>query len=130
MNKGFEVVDSGHTYTLMSLDETENHVLQTLQFVKRHDPDRPTKFPGNENSYPGTTMQCVIRALCDRVRYLDGQKECPENTIALAHLRAALYQFEKRAAERHGKEYDHSPEFAEVADVCSECGHTVCDHTR
>lgn len=121
---GYETLDEGHRYALDSLDGDHE---QTLQFVKRTDED-PTKFPRNDDAYPGATCQFVIRALMDRVRYLNGQKPCVENQIILFLLQSVLWLFEKRAARRHGRGYDHSPEFAEVAPICPDCGHTVCEH--
>lgn len=128
MRQGYVALDPGHRYGLMSLDGKND---QALQFVKRYDPDRPNRFPrnaahGGRASYPGTTLQCVVRALADRIRYLDGQKPCVENQIVLSNLQSVLWLLEKRAARRHGESYDHSPEFAMNAPVCSGCGHTVC----
>lgn len=126
-NKGYETLDPGHRYRLGTLDGELDDDLRTLQFVKRTDSD-PTKFPRNEDAYPGATCQFVIRVISDRVRYLNGQKPCVENQIILFLLQSVLWLFEKRAARRHGRTYDHSPEFAEVAPTCPECGHTVCEH--
>jgi len=41
--------------------------------------ERPERFPGNTNSYPGTTLQSVIRCLINRLDYLQGQVRCKEN---------------------------------------------------
>lgn len=127
MPQGYRVVDPGHRYALLALDGDYE---QELQFVKRHDPENPTRFPRNTSSYSGTTLQCVLRALAQRIRYLQGQKPCTENTVILNLISQILWLLEKRAARRHGKEYDHSPEFALTAPVCSICGHTVCDHAN
>src|SRR5687768_16784057 len=99
IRNGMRVLDKGHEYELGSLD---GDYVQRLRFVKRYDPVDPSKFPGNVNSYPGTTLQMVIRALLNRVRYLQGQKWCVENVLITFFLRASVWLLELRAARRHG----------------------------
>lgn len=125
MEQGYEVHDPGHRYELMAIDGDCD---QILQFVKREDRDHPTKYPRNEGFYPGTTLQCVIRVLADRIRYLNGQKACIENHVILFLLQSCLWLLEKRAARRHGRPYNYSPEFSMTAPLCDVCGHTVCEH--
>lgn len=125
MDQGFEILDPGHRYRLMAIDGDHD---QILQFVKREDKNNPTRFPRNKGNYSGTTLQCVIRALASRIRYLNGQKPCIENLIILFLMQCILWLLEKRAAVRHGRSYQESPEFAMNAPVCSKCGHTKCNH--
>lgn len=97
-----EVLDQGHRYRLISLDGKHD---QELRFVKRCDPDRPWQFPGNREAYAGTTMQSVIRALLERMRYLQSQVWCVENTFIVGFLKACLWLLEFRAARRIGMIY-------------------------
>lgn len=120
-----KVIDSGHTYELMSLD---GGTPAELRFVKRCDPEKPWRFPGNKNAYPGTTLQNVIRAALERFRYLQNQIWCFENAVCIQMLRITLWLLEFRAARRHGRSYFKSLQFAEFAPMCPKCGHTVCDH--
>lgn len=119
-----EVLDQGHRYRLISLDGKHD---QELRFVKRFDPDRPWRFPGNGEAYAGTTMQSVIRALLERARYLQSQVWCVENIFIVGFLRACLWLLEFRAARRIGMIYWKSQTFAEKAPMCPTCGHTICN---
>ena len=94
-----KILDPGHKYELLTLD---GKMVQTLTFVKRFDPKRPEKFPGNKNAYAGTTLQSVLQACCNRIRYLDNQIPCLENQVILNKLQEALMMLEQRAATRHG----------------------------
>jgi len=118
-----KVLDPGHRYELASLDGEHR---QVLQFVKRCDPKNPGRYPGNQNAYPGTTMQNVIRALLERMRYVQRQQWCVENVVGIVALRVALWLLEFRAARRHGRFYWRSLRFAETAEMCPSCGHTDC----
>lgn len=120
-----KTIDPGHKYALLTLDGQQHG--QTLTFVKRCDAKQPWRYPGNDSAYPGTTMQSVLRAICERIRYLQGQHSCPHNTIALFCLRAAIWLFEKRAATLHGRDYKHGFDFAETSPMCPVCGHTGCE---
>lgn len=122
-----KVIDRGHIYELASLD---GGAPQTLVFVKRFDPKDPSRFPGNFNAHPGTTLQNVIRALLERMRYLQGQIWCVENFIGIPLLRIVLWLLEFRAGRRHGKFYVHRLKFSEVAPMCQNCGHTDCKHIK
>ncbi len=122
------VIDPGHQYELATYDG--DGTPETLTFVKRNDP--PEKYPGNDSAYPGTLIQEVVRALLERVRYLDNQDYCPENTIIAGNLVQVLYLLESRAYRRHGGS-DFANQIAiedvEREEVCLICGHILCPHT-
>lgn len=120
---GFEVIDPGHMFRLGTLD---GRMEQVLTFVKRCDLTGSGEYPGNTNSYPGTTLQCVIRALISRVRYLDGQESCNENAEIIERLQECLTLLETRAAARHGRTYEGTWKEAAEGRVCAVCGHTEC----
>jgi hypothetical protein len=120
-----KVIDSGHTYKLLTLDGTDE---QTLTFVKRHSVLEPHKYPGNYESYPGTTLQSVIRALLERFRYLNNQIWSVCNVVCILCLKLCLWLLEFRAAFRHKKMYWHGLKFSEKTSMCPVCGHTICDH--
>jgi len=112
------VLDPGHTYQLAQLDPPLLHG-QLLWFVKR----TGTKYPGNaEPSYPGTTLQEVLRACLDRARYVNQQERCWQTSISTFLLRWSIWLYEHRAAKRHGRK---SPTVAEAVSgrVCPVCGH-------
>jgi hypothetical protein len=119
------VLDAGHKYLLRNYD-CQSGEAQTLVFMKREGEG----YPGNVGHYAGTNCQEVIRALIDRVLYLDGQIDCAENQVALAGLRSALLAFELRAARRHGRELALDGPNIEQAFTCRVCGHIDCqqDH--
>jgi len=117
-----KVLDPGHKYELFCLD---GKLKQILQFVKRTDPD-PTKFPGNFDAYPGTTIQSVVRCLLDRVRYLDNQIPHRNNRAIERKLLEILWLLEDRAAERHGRDFDYRPGDMDQMPMCPHCGHVVC----
>ena len=122
-----KVIDPGHKYKLLTLDGNAD---QFLTFVKRHDPNNPNRFPGNTESYWGTTCQSVLRALLDRVYYLQNQIWCLENSIIIFCLKLIIWLFEFRAARRHEKEYWKGLAFASESPMCETCGHTVCEHNN
>jgi hypothetical protein len=114
------ILDSGHTYVLDSLDGKRKN---TLSFVKREGPG----FPGNVGHHAGTNCQEVLRALIDRVKYLEWQIPHRNNETILNRLEQALWLFEDRAAKRHGREL--RAEFAgiELLPTCPKCGHIECE---
>lgn len=120
-----EIIDKGHAYKLLSLDGEHE---QELRFVKRYDPTDFDRYPGNENEYPGTTIQSVLRALLERMRYLQHQVWSGENIVVISCLRVALWFMEFRAARRHGRFYAKSLSYAEFHPMCKTCGHTLCEH--
>ena len=114
------VVDTGHTYLLQVLDGESKASI--LRFVKR----KGDKYPGNEDSYPGTTLQEVLRACCERVRYVDNQIPCEENRGVLGHLRECIHLLEVRAAKRHGRSSLIELDEAEFDKLCKKCNHVGC----
>jgi hypothetical protein len=127
------VLDPGHVYDLDWLDGTAHNHYQggieynpsRLTFVKRDGPG----YPGNVGHHPGTNMQEVLRALIDRIRYLDQQVLHPNNTLILAHLQLAIFYLEERAAERHHREptFDVDTPEIEKLPVCAKCRHIGCN---
>lgn len=113
------VIDHGHEYNLLILDGV---MPQTLKFVKREG----VKFPGNIGHHQGTTMQSVIRALIERVRYLNNQIADKRNCAVEARLHECLWLLEDRAAERHGLDFDFRVEDIYEMPMCKHCGHVVC----
>lgn len=102
-----QVIDPGHTYKLDFYDtdpsdtledRMDHYLMRTLVFVKRSGP----KHPNNTSSYPGTNCQEVLRALIDRVLFLDNQVQCWHNKFIIFGLRLALYMFELRNAQIKG----------------------------
>jgi hypothetical protein len=85
-----EVLIPGHRYLLKNLKSKYNTV---LQFYK--DPE----INGGRMK-EGPSCQEVIRALIDRVKFLDGQKRWAGNDEIIYHLRMALAGFESRAVQR------------------------------
>lgn len=122
------VLDPGHCYGLTVFDRRDDYdVPETiLRFMKRVG----AGYPGNTDSNPGTNCQEVLRALIQRVRYLDLQVPCKNNGRILQHLRAALFEFEERAAFRHGRALLLGPLLEiESEPFCANCGHIGCGDT-
>lgn len=119
--------DPGHLYHLDVLDgPPESHVV--LRFVKRHG----SKYPGNTNAYAGTNLQEVIRACIARIKYLNSQIPCEENTDILNNLRLCLWALESRAAKRHNRNLRFLIEHEHIEDVptCKTCGHIQCQEHK
>jgi len=95
------VIEEGHRYALMAFNGDGESVLQ-FQQKARFNPGKP--------DVAGTNNQEVLRALIDRVRFLDGQ--CPHrvNSEIVYHLRMALVLHEARALERKAGKGELSPE--------------------
>ena len=85
-----KVLDKGHTYLLKDNGSCEHS--NKLIFFK------DKKY--NKNGYEGTTNQEVLRALIDRMKFMD--KQCPskENKKIIKHLRKALALHEIRHIKR------------------------------
>lgn len=115
-----KVVDAGHEYLLDSYDGGDPVL---LTFVKREGGG----YPFNVGHYPGTNCQEAIRALIDRVKYLQKQIPCDENRFVIDYLRRALWQFEIRAARRHGRSLEFEQPEIELVPTCAGCGHIGCD---
>lgn len=97
-----EINDPGHFYylTVYEPDHKPADYNQTLGFVKRVGPG----YPGNEGrAYSGTICQEVVRALIDRVKYVNKQDPCPEDSRIIMKAREILYEFEVRAANKNGR---------------------------
>ena len=119
------VVDPGHRYVLEGYDGPDGPLAQALTFVKRNDP--PEKYPGNTSAYPGTIMQEVIKALIDRLQYVNNQTPCAETEAVLALMQTSLLLLEGRANRLHGRIL--SPEtLSELIGLptCTGCGHIQC----
>lgn len=113
------VLDPGHIYLLDQLDDDSK---ERLIFVKREG----IGYPGNVGHYPGTNLQEVLRALIDRVSYLNNQIPDIRNSQIKHKLRECLVLLEERAAERHGRVINLL--FGRVEDyaTCKKCGHIQC----
>jgi hypothetical protein len=113
-------LDFGYTYRLDSYD---GDLDQVLQFRKREGEN----YPGNVGSYPGTSMQEVIRVLIDRLKYVDNQKPHYTNILVIQLLRNCLFLLELRAKQRIGQSLVIAASAAiENLDACSICGHVQC----
>lgn len=136
-----KVIDPGHLYQLDALDNRDDlagpeHLVTepsrlVLRFVKRVG----GKYPGNIGpSYGGVTTQEVIRALIDRQKYVNAQRDSPANLTVIRHLRDALVELEMRAADERG---DKAARFAiaamhapELEPTCVGCGHLLCSRSE
>lgn len=118
-----KVVDPGHKYALPCLDEPFNREF-LLTFVKREG----EKYPGNVGSYPGVNIQEILRAIIDRVKYLDKQVHDRRNENVITSLRHAIWYLEMRAADRHNRDL-HIPagSYIEELPVCEKCLHIGCN---
>lgn len=126
-----KVIDPGHVYDLDWFDgdppiktRSGYQVWNELVFMKREG----DKYPGNVGHHPGTNIQEVLRALIDRVKYLDKQIPHDENTKIIMNLRSALWSLECRAAERHGRKKPRYIDI-ELEPTCTICGHVGCEGT-
>lgn len=124
-----KVIDPGHDYEIAVLDaDPERPLRHHLSFVKRVG----EKYPGNVGHHAGTTIQEVLRALIDRVKYVDGQIPDVRNSMVLFFLRRAIWLLEDRAAERHGRRFLDpnlvEPDYQiELLPTCSKCLHIGCE---
>lgn len=134
-----KVIDPGHVYALAFLDGAITSpempklgvlLSNTLTFVKREGDG----YPGNVGHHPGTNLQEVLRALIERVKYLERQVPHPNNPIIIFALRHSLWLLEQRAAERHGRPFTLpaagvlriEDSTIEDAPTCRLCGHIGC----
>lgn len=121
------VIDPGHQYQLTFLDgKPEWVVADVLTFIKR----MGSGYPGNTSEHPGTTLQEVLRACIDRVKYLDKQIPDIRNRDVISHLRTSIWLLEVRAAERHGRldpfMTDIEINRIETYNTCPKCLHVGC----
>lgn len=116
-----EIQDQGHRF---KLDSYDGECVQTLTFMKREGPG----YPFNVGHYAGTNCQEVIRALISRLQYLSLQIPCWQNRVSVWLLRATLWLFERRAANRHGRRFAFHLLFSEIESepTCPTCGHVRC----
>jgi hypothetical protein len=114
-----ESIDPGHIYELTHIDGSGK---SKLVFVKREG----AGYPGNTGHHEGTNIQEVVRALIDRLFYLDDQIPDRRNWEAVAHLREVIVQLETRAAKRHGRRTPRYKTEIEEMPVCAQCGHIGC----
>ncbi len=117
-----KVVDPGHVY---KLDEVDGNFRQELCFVKRVG----VAYPGNKGEpHAGVQTQEVLRALIDRMAYVEGQKHHHYNRLVLNHLRQSIYILEQRVRDERDQEplaYDETREI-ELKPTCPTCGHILC----
>ena len=128
-----KVIDPGHVYDLdwldgrapiwMDIHRDTGHPMNRLIFVKREGEG----YPGNVGHHPGTTMQEVLRAMIDRVKYLDNQIPDFRNQMVLASLRQAIRSLEWRAAERHNRDTIIPIKEIELEPTCPKCLHIGCE---
>ena len=85
-----KILDEGHKY-LLKLNGQEKEEIE-LTFYK--------DSAINGNGYDGTTNQEVLRALIDRVKFLNKQNPHRFNDEIIYHLRQALALHEMRHIER------------------------------
>ena len=120
-----KVIDPGHVYELTVLDdEPPRRGLPSwhdLIFVKREGP----KFPGNVGHHSGTTVQEVLRAVHNRLGYVNSQVPCWQTRLTARLIYWSVWLLEHRAAKRHGR----TPPLAREAlfgRCCSYCNHVGC----
>lgn len=129
-----KVIDPGHVYELNFLDgepattwaeHGPSFQENWLIFVKREGP----KYPGNIGHHPGTQLQEVLRALIDRVKYVEQQEHHAANDAVLYRLRDCIFFLELRAAARHGRELriENNLFRIEHLPTCDKCGHIGCE---
>ena len=83
------IIDPGHLYNLKN-NKSDNYT--SLKFYK--DPVI------HDEGYDGTTNQEVLRALIDRIKYLDNQVHHPNNKKIIKCLREAIILHEQRHLDR------------------------------
>ena len=91
-----KIIKPGHIYELNKLDdkydESSGGKTHTLKFVERHPNGAPFRA--------GVTNQEVLRAVIDRVKFMEHQRPWHGNPRILWHLRQALVMHECRQLER------------------------------
>ncbi len=87
------ILDPGHCYKLDLFDDSTEGI--QLQFIKKEEVDGELKTTVN-----GTTNEEVIKALVDRLRFLQKRLASRENAIVITKLEEALMWLEKRTADR------------------------------
>ena len=123
MSANIEVAVAGHEYKARVLDGEEGQ-MALIRFVMRNDP--PDKYPGNDDAFPGVIIQELLRAILDRMDYLDKQNPCDENKWIMGHLREAFMGLEIRAHRRHDTAMPELDAPIETYEPCPTCGHIFC----
>ena len=115
------VIDAGHFYQVNVLD-AELGATAPIRFVKR----QGAKFPGNEDAYPGTVSQELLRILLHRAQYVQNQSPCWQTKTSMYFYGAVIWMYEHRAAKRHGR---RAPGWREAiwGRTCVKCGHVGCE---
>ena len=85
-----KIVDNGHLYKLKNNRNNKHEV--SLKFYK--------DMEINGDGYEGTSNQEVLRALIDRIKFLDKQKPHPNNIEIIKCLRKAIVLHEQRHLDR------------------------------
>ena len=117
-----KVIEPGHMYEVSIFDGPQNY-WNKIRFFKRVGEG----YPGNElPPHDGTNCQEILRVLINRVKYLNKQIPCGENSMIISLLRMCLYLFEQRAARRHGRELVSPVQLIENMPFCETCGHIEC----
>lgn len=93
----FTVPDAGHTYELENVEGG----MQTLQFIRKEEKDGKL-----ETMINGTTNEAVIAVLIDRLEYLHAKLPDTYTEEAIAALRAAFDNLNKRTADRKAREVE------------------------
>lgn len=90
----------GHLYNLENADpgEAGSPTVQTLAFIRKESVDGVFKTVAN-----GTTNEEVLRALIDRLQFLQAKATCRENALAITKLEEALMWLERRTADRKAR---------------------------
>ncbi len=124
-------ITPGHSYVLEVYDVVPKDPApfrQYLFFMKRIG----ERYPGNEGSpHPGTNCQEVLRALIDRLLYLNNQIPCAETEICIGHARHMILMLEMRAKRVKGKHLPVPLEHEiEKYPTCKVCGHILCEENH
>lgn len=114
-----EIIDAGHVYKPEIYD---GYNTETVVFMKREGVD----YPGNIGHYAGTNCQELLRILIDRIKYLQNQIPCWQNSLSVKLLRIVIWLFEIRAAWIHNKKSFVLAEI-ELEPTCKICGHIFCE---
>ena len=88
-----KAIIEGHLYELESMELSNPQVLQFIDKAKLSDGSLITQKDG-------TTNEEVILMLVDRLRFLNGEYSCRENSLAITHLEEALHWLYARNLER------------------------------
>lgn len=99
-----KILKEGHKYELESFDPGLDDA-QIIQFIEKE-----LLRDGNDNGLlttvcNGTTNEEVLKALIDRMQYLNEKHFCRENYIVITKLEEALMWLEKRTAAWRYKRY-------------------------